>query len=298
MRRCMFWIFTLTLFSVSALHAQDIVSVWQGTFKSASEQHRVLVQISKTDSGLAVAAVYIEFFPDAICIDSSMVNASDLKFTINKEKGTYEGKVSADGSSVEGRWTWDRHPVALELRRTTKQAAWPVPFQYQYHYMEVTYARPTPDEARIPFSPRLAVDYMEQGAMAWTGERQCVACHTNGSYMVVRPLMTPQLGAPQKELRDFFVATLREALALDPAKLQTDVEPTQIVYVAAGLAIWDAHVLHRLSPETVQALDLMFKLQRPTGDWFIEDDNNPPLESSPFQLATVAARAVTNAPGG
>jgi mono/diheme cytochrome c family protein len=173
-----------------------------------------------------------------------------------------------------------------------------VPFQYQYHYMEVTYARPTPDEARIPFSPRLAVDYMEQGAMAWTGERQCVACHTNGSYMVVRPLMTPQLGAPQKELRDFFVATLREALALDPAKLQTDVEPTQIVYVAAGLAIWDAHVLHRLSPETVQALDLMFKLQRPTGDWFIEDDNNPPLESSPFQLATVAARAVTNAPGG
>jgi squalene-hopene/tetraprenyl-beta-curcumene cyclase len=41
----------------------------------------------------------------------------------------------------------------------------------------------------------------------------------------------------------------------------------------------------------------MFKLQRDSGDWFIEDDNNPPLESSPYQLATVAARAVGNAPG-
>ncbi|MBW4039470.1 MAG: hypothetical protein HIU91_11475 [Acidobacteria bacterium] len=58
-----------------------------------------------------------------------------------------------------------------------------------------------------------------------------------------------------------------------------------------------ANVLHHLSPETAQALQLMFELQRPTGDWPIEDDNNPPLESSPFQLATVAARAIANAPG-
>ncbi len=41
----------------------------------------------------------------------------------------------------------------------------------------------------------------------------------------------------------------------------------------------------------------MFKEQRETGDWYIEDDNNPPLESNTFQLATVAARAVANAPG-
>jgi squalene-hopene/tetraprenyl-beta-curcumene cyclase len=68
------------------------------------------------------------------------------------------------------------------------------------------------------------------------------------------------------------------------------------VYVAAGLAIWDAHGPHRLSPETAQALDMMFKLQRADGDWTISDDNNPPLESNRYQLATVAARAVGNAP--
>ena len=64
-----------------------------------------------------------------------------------------------------------------------------------------------------------------------------------------------------------------------------------------GLAIWDAQISHRLSPETAQALALMFKVQRESGDWPIEDDNNPPLESNTFQLATVAARAVGNAPG-
>src|SRR3989442_1713795 len=48
--------------------------------------------------------------------------------------------------------------------------------------------------------------------------------------------------------------------------------------------------------KTGQALDLMFKLQRDAGDWS-SNDCWPPFESSAFQLATVAARAVGNAPG-
>jgi len=166
---------------------------------------------------------------------------------------------------------------------------------YQYHLGAYTVARPSANEAKIPFSPRLAVDYLEQGALAWTHEGKCVACHTNGTYMVVRPLLTLELGPPQKELYDYFVSTLHDELAAE-TKAQ-EVEPTQVVYVAAGLAIWDAQVTHKLSPETRQALDLMFRLQRPTGDWPIGDDNNPPLESNTYQLATVAARAVGNAPG-
>jgi hypothetical protein len=98
-------------------------------------------------------------------------------------------------------------------------------------------------------------------------------------------------------MHDFFVSTLQEELAVDPEDQRPELDSTQAVYVAAGLAIWDAHVTHRLSPETTQALDMMFKLQRADGDWTISDDNNPPLESNRYQLATVAARAVGNAPG-
>ena len=298
MRRCIFQICMFAMLLSAPVDAQDVSATWQGTFKSGSGQHRTVLQTEKGNSGgWEVTAFYIEFFPDPIRVDSLVVNGSNLKFTINGGAGAYEGKLSPDGTSIQGTWTYDRQSAALELRRTPKEEAWHIPFQYQYHFMDVTIARPSPDEAKIPFSPKLALDYMEQGALAWTGERQCVACHTNGSYMVVRPLLTSQLGRPQKELRDFFVSTLQKDLATDPAKLQSEVEPTQVVYVAAGLALWDAHVLHRLSPETSQALRLMFKLQTETGNWTIADDNNPPLESSPFQLATVAARAVGNAPG-
>jgi hypothetical protein len=280
------------------LSAQDTSSTWQGTFTSGAEQRRAVLQmVKKVTGGWQPTAYYLEFFHDPIHIDSFAQLGTNLRFTINAGKGAYQGKIAADGATIDGVWTYDGQATPLELRLTTKETAWRTPFLYQYHLKNVTIPRPSPDEAKIPLSTKLAFEYMEQGAAAWTAEWKCVACHTNGSYMVVRPLLTPQFGPPQKELRDFFVSELKEYLALDPAKLQSEAEPTQVVYIAAGLAIWDAHVLHRLSPETAQALDLMFKMQRDTGDWFIEDDNNPPLESSPYQLATVAARAVGNAPG-
>jgi squalene-hopene/tetraprenyl-beta-curcumene cyclase len=298
MRKFVFYVCAFAMLVAGTLNAQDIASTWQGTFTSGAEQHRAVLQKTQKDGGVWEAtAFYIEFFPDTIHIDSLVVNGSTVKFTINGGKGAYEGRIVADGASILGTWTYEGHPALLELRHATKETAWHVPFQYQYHFKDVTILRPSPDEPKIPFSPRLAVDYMDQGAVAWTGERQCVACHTNGSYMVVRPLMTAQLGPPKKELRDFFISTLQAELATDPEGLRPELDSTQAVYVAAGLAIWDAHVTHRLSPETAQALSIMFKLQRADGDWTISDDNNPPFESNRYQLATIAARAVGNAPG-
>jgi squalene-hopene/tetraprenyl-beta-curcumene cyclase len=280
-----------------AVRAQDLAAIWQGTLPADADQHRVVVQIAKKDAGWAATAIYVEFLHDPATIDSLILNDRDLKLTFNGGEGTYEGKVSSDGSSIAGTWTWNKHSMPLELRPASVETAWKVPFLYQYHQKDVTYLRPSPDESKIPFAPKLAIEYMEQGAEAWSSEWKCVACHTNGSYMVVRPLLTPQLGQPQKAMRDFFVGRLEEELASDPADLRPELDSTQAVYVAAGLAIWDAHVTHRLSPETAQAMEIMFKLQRADGDWTISDDNNPPLESSRFQLATVAARAVGNAPG-
>jgi squalene-hopene/tetraprenyl-beta-curcumene cyclase len=281
-----------------AFHSQDIAATWQGTLPAGGDQRRVVVQIAKKDGGgWAATECDVEFLHEDAHVDSLILNGSNLKLTINGGKGAYEGKISSDGASIAGTWTYNDHSMPLELRRATQETAWHVPFLYQYHHKDVTYLRPSPDELKIPFTPKLALDYMEQGAEAWTSEWKCVACHTNGSYMVVRPLLTPQLGQPRKELRDFFIGVLNEELATDPADLRPELDSTQAVYVAAGLAIWDAYVTHRLSPETSQALTVMFKLQRADGDWTISDDNNPPLESSRYQLATVAARAVGNAPG-
>jgi len=298
MRKCVLQLCAFSFLLAGVVRAQDLASTWQGTFKFDSEPRRAVLQIAKKDGGgWQASAFYIEFVHDDLRVDSLLVRGSDLKIAGNGGKFEYNGKVSADGTSMDGTLTLDQQSMPLELRRATAEKAWHTPFQYQYHLKGLTYARPSPAESIIPFSPKLAVEYMEQGARAWSQEWKCVACHTNGSYMVVRPLLTQQLGPPQKELRDFFVGTLNEELASDPADMRPELDSTQAVYLAAGLAIWDAQVTHHLSPETAEALGMMFKVQRADGDWTIGDDNNPPLESNRYQLATVAARAIANAPG-
>jgi squalene-hopene/tetraprenyl-beta-curcumene cyclase len=168
---------------------------------------------------------------------------------------------------------------------------------YQYQFEKIRIAPASATERKLEFfSPELARDYLEKGALAWTKENKCVACHTNGAYMVVRPLLTRYLGQPQTELRAYFVSALRAQLSQKTSKLQSGIKPAQVIYVAAGLAAWDANVAHRLSPETEEALGLMFRLQGEEGAW-ISSDCWPPFESSAFQLATVAASAAGAAPG-
>ncbi|HTB97427.1 MAG TPA: prenyltransferase/squalene oxidase repeat-containing protein [Terracidiphilus sp.] len=280
------------------LAAQNPSNSWQGTIQSGAERQRVVLQMTKSDQGVWQArTLFIEFVPDPLTVDASQLHEGHLHFSTAGGKGVFDGSISADGQVIKGSWRYDKIATPLELKIAGNATAWKVPFLYQYHYRETTYYRPFADEPRIPFNAKLALTYLEQGAVAWTDQWHCVACHTNGSYMVVRPMLSSQFGVPQKELRDFFITALREQMTPDPDDPRWHPEPTQVVYIAAGLAIWDANVTHALSPETAQALDLMFKLQRESGDWYIDDDNNPPLESNTYQLATVAARAVANAPG-
>jgi hypothetical protein len=292
--------FAALLLSLGPLyaHAQGTSASWQGTFLAGGERHRMVLQAEEAADGRwTVQSLAVDFLPDAIHLDTASFQDGHVTISTNAGKGAYDAHLNPDSATLDGTWTWGKQPVALKLQRVPNEAAWRTPMNYQYHYKDITYARPGPEEPKIPFAPRLAVDYMEQGAMAWTGERGCISCHSNGTYMVVRPLMSPELGAPQQAMRDFWVAELKAALSVDPKLRSGSLDGTEAVYLAAGLAIWDAHVLHHLSPETERALDLMFQFQRPAGDWFIQDDNNPPFESSPYQVATIAARAVANAPG-
>ncbi len=148
---------------------------------------------------------------------------------------------------------------------------------------------------RSEVSVRLAAEYLEKGALAWNAKRKCVTCHTNGTYMAVRPALTSQLGPPTDDVRGFFVKVLGQKLATGRDKLLKGTGPGEIIYLAAGLAEWDAHVTKRLSPETDQALRLMFDIQLDSGTWGTLDCW-PPYESDAYHEATVAAMAAATAP--
>jgi squalene-hopene/tetraprenyl-beta-curcumene cyclase len=168
---------------------------------------------------------------------------------------------------------------------------------HQYAFGDIVVPKATSAEPiRSKFSLSAAIQYIENGAKAWSQERKCVSCHTNGSYLLTRPALSRVLGNPNEEMRAFFVGELKELQAKDVKELRGGIKPTQIAYITAGLAEWDEHVSGNLSRETETALHLMFAVQSEDGS-FSNEDCWPPLESSDYHGATVAALAAAAAPG-
>jgi squalene-hopene/tetraprenyl-beta-curcumene cyclase len=167
----------------------------------------------------------------------------------------------------------------------------------QYEAGAIKVSPATADEPVIEFSLEKASQHLDHGSVAWGQQRKCVSCHTNGTYLFIRPALTPTLGTPGTATRDFFVSQLKMLSEQQPRKLKrSGTRPAQVIYIAAGLAEWDAHVSKQLSPETDQALRLMFDLQNDDGTWF-SLTCWPPFESSAYQEAHMAAMAVASAPG-
>ena len=167
--------------------------------------------------------------------------------------------------------------------------------QYQSEKITVPAAH-AKEPVRKDFSLELADDYLEKGAVAWTRKRGCVTCHTTGTYMQVRPALTSIMGKPTPEIHELLIDELAELKQAETAELRKSTKPAQVIYIAAGLAEWDRHVTGQLSGETRSALELMFQIQENDGTWG-SLGCWPPLESSAYQEATVAAMAVEAAPG-
>lgn len=170
-----------------------------------------------------------------------------------------------------------------------------LPNQYEAGDIKVAAARA--DEPVIDFSIEKAARHLDHGAIAWSQQKKCVSCHTNGTYLFIRPALTPAIGAPLAETRKFFVDQLAVLSKVGARKLRrSGTRPAQVIYIAAGLAEWDAHVTKKLSPETDEALRLTFELQNAEGTWH-SLTCWPPFESSAYQEAHMAAMAVASAPG-
>lgn len=167
----------------------------------------------------------------------------------------------------------------------------------QYEFGDIKIGKASADEPkREHVSVPLALEHLEQGTVAWNGQRKCITCHTNGTYMIVRPALSAKLGKPSEATREFFLTTLKSFVTEDRAALKKSTRPAQVIYLAAGLAEWDAHVSKQLAPETEQALSLMFEIQNEDGTWG-SLDCWPPYESDAYHEATVAAMAAGTAPG-
>ena len=71
-------------------------------------------------------------------VTSISLKAGVLKFSVDSVRGTYEGKLSTDGNSIEGFWTQNSGPRPLDFQRVNEQTAWKLdPSPHAVQFVEV-----------------------------------------------------------------------------------------------------------------------------------------------------------------
>jgi non-heme chloroperoxidase len=134
------WIGVLAALLGNALYAQDITGDWQGTLKAGIQELRVIVKIERAANGGWDASLYsIDQSPDwgaGIPANSVTLQGSNLKFTIDAVRGSYEGMLSADGASIAGTLTQGLK-LPLELHRATPETAWKDPSPHAAQFVTV-----------------------------------------------------------------------------------------------------------------------------------------------------------------
>ena len=96
-----------------------------------------------------------------------------------------------------------------------------VPKQFQYAFQEIKVLRASAEEPLLDHvSVNKADEYLLAGATVWTKQKKCISCHTNGSYLLLRPALTNVLGEPDKNIRDFYLSVLDKRESEDPEKLK------------------------------------------------------------------------------
>jgi hypothetical protein len=135
--RSVYWVLLLgTVLSV-ALHAQDVTGNWQGTMQTASRLRAVL-RISKAEcNGLSGTLYSLGDDPHPIRLTSVTLLNRVLRFSIDSLGATYEGTLSADGSSIHGTFSQGQ-AISLDFNRATPETAWPLdPTPHKVQFVEV-----------------------------------------------------------------------------------------------------------------------------------------------------------------
>jgi non-heme chloroperoxidase len=122
MRTMMHCILVLAALCGTSLTAQDIAGDWQGILKPGDGDLRLVLHIAKEDDGWNVTLFSVDQGTQSIAANSVTLQSSNLKLAFDAIQGTYEGKVSVDGASIQGTWTQGR-PMPLEFKRATKEVA-------------------------------------------------------------------------------------------------------------------------------------------------------------------------------
>jgi squalene-hopene/tetraprenyl-beta-curcumene cyclase len=155
------------------------------------------------------------------------------------------------------------------------------------------------------FSLDRAGEYLDTVTTGWIQDNKCASCHTGYPHLLARTAMDPKAAAVL-EVRKFFEERVTEwdrgGKGKGYLKGQGIIEftegPTEVVAIAATLALHDARTTGKLSPATKIALARMWEFQQPNGAWPWNKEELAPVEHDDYFGAVFTAVAVGQAPEG
>jgi uncharacterized protein (TIGR03435 family) len=112
------------------LFGQTFTGTWQGALKIPQARNgelRTVIKISTTEAD-KLAAVFYSIDQGGQPANAATVTANgpSLKLTFPQMNGTYEGKLSPDGKTIDGTWS-QGNALPLVLTKATSDTAWTIP---------------------------------------------------------------------------------------------------------------------------------------------------------------------------
>jgi squalene-hopene/tetraprenyl-beta-curcumene cyclase len=170
--------------------------------------------------------------------------------------------------------------------------------------------KPAPNRPDEPLAGALSLarsaEFLDGVTSAWLRERKCASCHTGYPYLIARASAGDPDAPAVRRVRQFFEERVAAwdrggkgagyLKGSGPLKVSEGV--TEVVAVAATLALHDAQSTGKLHPRTRRALDRMWELQRPDGAWAWNKTGLAPLEHDEYYGAVYAALGGGHAPEG
>jgi hypothetical protein len=119
-------VFGISCFTQFCFSQQDISGTWQGTIQAGPQELRIVLNIAKDENGGWTGIGHsIDQTNQPIPLTSVTLQDSNLKIVAETLQATFEGKLSADGSSIEGILI-QGVALPLNLRRANKETEWKI----------------------------------------------------------------------------------------------------------------------------------------------------------------------------
>lgn len=128
-----------------AAQPTDIDGAWLGTLDTGAMKLRVVFHITNTEDGLTATMDSLDQGMHGLPMTSVSRNGGSLKIEAKQLLGVFEGTISSDQSTIDGKWTQAGNTLPLVLKRTKDVSELEIKHPqvptkpYPYHEEDVTY---------------------------------------------------------------------------------------------------------------------------------------------------------------